>query len=448
MAATAAFRAEAARHGSDLFPVVTVEWPAWVGTKHYGVLDYCGAATAVIGGVTQTSSVRSAIAARPTELQSQQFDVTLVDRSRAITRIIKGQVKPRRARVTVRIASRNLAEADWLTRFQGILVDWEYDEGSATWTLHCKTDDRVLLGRIPKPQLTKGAFPGAPNDALGLYLPVVLGIHDSQALSGSGMVPTVCISFDGTTYGYRYAVTIGQARSVPRVYKNGNLQTVAVHYVVGYPVIAGIQLTTIDFLSATAATDVITCDVEGLTVDGTSSGPVILNPADQLRWVLVNLTWGDWRSGAYLSDSTAPIASSTWAAAATYMQAFGDEGAMHLGGDREPARAQEVLNDWLKSEPLVRGFWNSAGELAVRPFSHVPVTYIAGPVIDVYTQALGLPRHSESDAGLVSKVAINHLFDSVGQRFSATLEVEDYFGWVDEQVAETLDMPYSSARFQ
>jgi hypothetical protein len=446
MSATAAFHEEATRRGSDLFPVVTVHWPAWMGTKSYGTADYIAAGIAVSARVQTLSAVKSAIASRPTDLQAQVLDVTLVDRNQELTRIIKGQTNPRRSRVTLRIGSRRLGVGDWYMRFDGILVDWEWN--GTTVTLHCKTDDRVLLGRVPKPQLTKGAFPGAPNESLGLYLPVILGIHDSQALSGTGMVQAICISLDAG-YGYRYAPTFGRARAVPRVYKNGNLQALGTDYTISYPVLGGLQLTSIDFTSATVANDVITCDIEGLTTDGTTAGQVILNPADQMRWVLVNLVWGDWRTGAYLPDSSAPIASSAWAAAATYMGAFGDEGAMRLGGDtdRDSKRAQDVFNEWLRSEPLVRGGWTSEGKLAVVPFSHLPPSnYMTAAVIDAYVDTLERQPYTESDSGLVSKVSINHLFG--GGKFNATVEIQDYFAWAQEQVTETIDMPYSSARFQ
>lgn len=447
MAATAAFRAEAARLGSDLFPVVTVYWPSWAGRLSYGPVDYLASvadAVAVSGALKSTSSVRSSIGARPVELQPQALDVVLVDRDQQISRIIKGKVDPRRSAVTLHVGSRRLNIADWFMRFDGILTDW--DIAGTMVTLHCKTDDRVLLGRIPKPQITRGAFPAAPNEVQGLYLPVVLGIHDSQALSGAGMVPTVCIAQDAT-YGYRYAVTIGQARSVPRVYKNGNLQTLTTHYTVAYPIIGGIQLTTVDFVSATLATDTVTCDVEGLTTDGAAASPCILNPAEQMKWVLVNLVWNDWRTGAYFADATAPIDSAAWARAATYMQAFRDEGSMRLGGTRDTERAQDIFGKWLKSEPLVRGAWNLGGQLAVMPFSHLPESaYVSTPVLDAYLHAFDPIPYREADAGLVSKVSINHLPGPSG--FNATLELEDFWGWSAEQVTETLDMPYSSARFQ
>jgi hypothetical protein len=455
MPATAAWHSIADERAASLFPVLTVYWPSWTGTKHYATEDYLGPGLTAAGRIkTIPVNPKSAMSRRPAELATQSMDVTLIDdlaNGMDLTQILMGQADPRRSRVVLRIASSDLAEADWLTRFDGVLGDWD-GLGTGAVTLHCKTDRRPLLGRLPKTQITKGALPGAPNTSLGIYLPCILGIHDSQNLSGAGMVEAVCISMDATL-GYRYCPTIGKAKSVPRVYLNGNTKTIvadppgAGQVSITYPIKGGAQLTSINFGTATIATDVVTCDIEGLTTDGTSTGPVILNPADQMRWVLVNLVYGDWRSGAYLADSTAPIDSSAWALAATYMQTFRDEGSIRLGGDRDPPRAGEILNNWLKGEPLIRGLWTVGSELAALPFSHLsPGAYVTSPILDTYLHAFERLDYGETEEGLVSQVSINHLYGGDGQP-NATLIIQDYYAWVQEQVAETINMPYSSARF-
>ena len=168
MAATAAFQVEAGGAARTCF-----RWSPWNGRPGWArsttaAPTSSGRALAVTGP-DQAGQLGASRRSRrgPTELQPQAFDVTLVDPGQAITRIIKGKVNPRRSRVTCAWRPASSPRRGLVHPVRRHPRGLGVRRGAGTLTLHCKTDDRVLLGRMPKPQFTKGAFPGAPNEQPG-----------------------------------------------------------------------------------------------------------------------------------------------------------------------------------------------------------------------------------------------------------------------------------------
>jgi hypothetical protein len=445
---TANFLAEIRREGREIYPVADVYW-------NDNTMGYYSSSPVLhynpIVVESGWSDIRQAIAIRPPgSLERLTADLRVDDSDRTITRMLQGSTNMRRSRVLWRWACPTLDVADWFTLFDGILQDWAYDR--TTIVLRSRTDDQALEGYIPKVPIIKGSFPGAPATSLGVYLPIVYGIHDSASLSGTGMVPAVCTSLDGTL-GYRYCPTMGKASSLTAVYLNGSAKTIvadppgAGQVSVTYPIQGGTQITSINFGTATTSSDVVTCDIEGLTVDGTSGGSVILNPVDQLQHFLVNFVFGDWRSGDWLDPATAPIDTASFQLVSTFAAQFAYEGSRKYGGDTKQTRAIETLNDWLQSHPMMRMYWTKAGDLACAVIDHRSPGYLSTPwIIEEQDQMLGSSFKQDHDATqMVSRINASYLWGEHDQKYWSSLAVQDIN--VPEQTSENMQWVWSSSRY-
>jgi hypothetical protein len=442
-----AFRAAlAADPKAQLFTVVDVAFPSGAGgTLRFtedavpaGLLSAQG--RIVAGGL---DSLRTSVPQRPSGIGLTTMSVTLADTDKAISSILYGRYDCRRSVVTVKWGLASLAEADWWTADSLILDDWKVAGG--TVELHCTTDDVALQGYAPKRQVLKGTFPGAPQPSLQLYCPVVLGIHDAGGLTVEGMIPTIPVSIDAAL-GYEYMVSLGTLKAVDRVYQNGTLKTLTTHYTVGQRSLGGLTYTYVRFVGATAATDVITCDVQGLTDDGTTAGNVILAPAEQLKWTLHNLIYGDWSGGSYLSG--APIDSGAFALTAAYQSTFRAEGATYLGGGIKPMTGIEIVNGWMASHLTIRARWQG-GLFGILPLDHRYVPYAAALIANATTDDVdrGLDV-SRSAAGLCSKVSVEYLYGEQAGRYWSALEVQDLARWQTEKVTDAFSLVWSARRFQ
>jgi hypothetical protein len=352
--------------------------------------------------------------------------------------------------VLCRLARTDLDEDDWFTAFDGVLDTWDLSAGAVT--LHCKTDETALKSYVPNVQLLGGAFPGADETELTKYLPVVLGIHSAEGLTSQGMLPTLCIARNAT-YGYKYVVSLGTCASIPRVYKNGSLQTVTTHYTVAQETWGGALLTVISMVSATVATDAITCDAEGLTDDGTTTGSVILSPVEQLKWLCNNLIWNDWSGGTYHTD--APLDAAAFSAAGSYCESFDPEGSVYLGGSTEKTFARDVLKRWIESHPALRLRWNFDGTLAPVALDHRFSGYSDTNWLDGdHDELRQAPfRYMGAAEGTVAKVSTQYLYGEADAQFWQALEVKNLSRWAPdsgepERGEERFDLRYSSARFQ
>ncbi len=433
----------------DIFAVLDVDFPTGAGGRIRFVEDIPAAAYAAAPQWSRLSAgaagpVHSGTSARPGGVQLQTLRARVADTDKLVSKILCGRYECRRSPVAMRWGHPALVEADWCTHFTGILQDWSFANGSVE--LEAKTDDRVLSGAIPRRQILRGWAPTAPADVLGTYCPIVLGIHNANGLDARGQVPAFPISIDPAT-GYVYLVSLGAIRSVLRVYKNSVLQTAGVNYNVAQQWRGGLYMTVVVFTGATVATDVVTCDVEGLTVDNTTSGALILLPADQAKWVLNNLVFADWNGGAY-STTTAPIDAPLFARTASYQATFLAEGSHYLGGSLEQTSGMAFLTEWLGSNIMIRARWSPLGKFGVFPFDHrwAPYTtaFWAHDSKDEFDASFGT-KHSAGQ--IVSRVSVEYLPGKVAGKMWQRLEVQDLTRWTLERVTDSFTLAASSARF-
>lgn len=431
---------------AQLFTVVDVAFPAGAGgtlrfTEDAPAAGAFSAQGRIVAGGLDT--LRTSVPQRPGGIGLTTMSISLADTDKAISRILYGRYDCRRSVVTVRWGLAALAGADWWTADILILDDWRVVAG--TVELHCTTDDVALQGYAPKRQILKGTFPGAPQASLQLYCPVVLGIHDANGLTVEGQIPAIPVSIDAAL-GYEYMVSLGTLKAVDRVYQNGTLKTLTTHYTVGQRSLGGLTYTYVRFVGATAATDVITCDVQGLTDTGATAGSVILAPAEQLKWALHNLIYGDWAGGTYLTG--APIDSAAFALTAAYQSMFRAEGAKYLGGGTKPTTGMEIVDGWMPSHLMIRARWAS-GLFGILPIDHRYAPYaaavIANALNDDVERSLDVAR---SASGICSKVSVEYLYGEQAGKFWSALEVQDLARWQTEKVTDAFSLDWSARRFQ
>jgi len=440
----------------SIFPVLGVTWPG------LGLTYYSSEFPAILDANKDTiplkprvinggwGDVAPGVSERPSDLSPVLATVTLADMPdiaglRHFLPILEGSSNPRKSPAWIKWYTPGAAPGqNEFTLFTGILDGWD-QPSPMSWTLNLRTNDVPLQSYVPRWSVMKGAFPGAPATSLGLYLPWVYGIHDSQGLQGQGALPTVCVSLDATL-GYRYVVSVGALKAVPRVYKNDNLQTLTTHYTIDYPTIGGVRMTRINMVSATTASDKITCDVEGLTTDAWTTGNVILNPVEQIKHFMVNQVWGQWKTGSWLPDSTAPLNTSAWTSSVTFAQDQKYEGSLYVGGSLDRSRGIEEVNKWLKSHPMMRMYWTNEGLLACKPIRFKYPGVISWPWARERDEIGATFKYGANARAIINQVSTTYLPQQKTGGLTQSLDIKDQFA--QELVVESIARTHSSARFQ
>jgi hypothetical protein len=279
-------------------------------------------------------------------------------------------------RVRIRLGHLAVTSAMWPTVWRGILADWGSPEQNVL-RLVCRHDSGWLEAPLAKHRVRAGDFPHAHLSARGAVLPVAVGTFDARATTGTGAVP--CLYLDTRSTERLFAPQLGVAHAIPRVYLNGTLAEEATDYDLAAETIAGFDFRTIRWLSDPGADPEVWCDLTGLEDVGDGSGRPIQTLAHQLRHLLVNFGFSDWRSGAWTDPATAPLNLGTWEdvgheLAANRMRPRGRANNWTQGRRTAllvdtDARALDVLN----RAALGAGFypyWDEEGRLAVAMVSH------------------------------------------------------------------------------
>jgi hypothetical protein len=363
----AAFRA-ALQSGQRFVPIAVVAWPS--GTKRYGVSPRGIGGYAIEPRLIGGGTVSGAIPLKPGSLSFPDSSIRLADNDGAITRLLEGGSDPRGSGCSFLWAMPGLPEADWFTLFSGVLDRSELEDGGFSQVLSIRANDAPLQGNTPKAQFLKAEFPFAIEPTWGTFLPIVYGSHSAEDLTGKGMVAAINWRLDAGE-GYGYTPTVGHAKAIPRVYKNGTLIATPADYSISYPIHGAKLFTSIDLAAAATADDIITCDIDGIEDVGDGTGELITNPVDQLAHWLANFAFGDWRYGAWNSPTDYPIDLDTFSRAAGFASAFLPSGSMRFGGEAQTQQINDVLQRWFSTWLCFRPYWTETGKLALGVVDHI-----------------------------------------------------------------------------
>lgn len=369
----------------------------------------------------------------PPSLGLPDTRVTIIDEDRRFSRLLAGESLPelRGSTATIHLRSPNVADVDSFLLFSGILEHWSQPD-MITAELSFASDMRLLRSFFPAVSISEADYPFADPSALGGYYPILYGVHSSVGASGNGAVP--CLFVD--TVANTYLLCLGRANRATGVYKDG---VVVSDYTVEYVERNGVLRTEIVF-GADQGEAAITCDCEGYeTVGGTvGGGTLITNPADQLKHLLSNFVFGEYKTGAWLSVSTR-IDTTSFGTAATFFTAKGSKGAKYLG--TEQRRGEEVLTEWSASW-FAHPFLTNAGKLGVAILDHRKATvYVDDPWVRVEDIASFRPSHDPDH--MLKRISVQYAYDSVQKKFMRTLEVADLSS--TEVGTLNLPMPWSEA---
>jgi len=390
------------------------------GAYHDEVLSWGGGPAR---GVTQKTN----------SLEITNWEVTLNDTEQEITKLLEGPLRHfvRGATAVVYLSSRNVASADWLTLNSG-RVDTYGQSSLAAWTFQLSPNDLPLQREsIPKGKIRASDWPASALTVRDLPSPIIYGRISSANGTNDGAVP--CHYVDSG--GFRYLVAAGWLKSVDTVYKDGT-PVPAADYAITHPVVNGRLYTLIDFVANQGAST-ITCDVQGYETVGDGTGTLITDPPTVLAHILHNWIYGDYRSGAWLTN-TAPVDAASFAAATAFYSARGYEASGYFATKRT---GLSVVNDFLRSFEQ-KAYWSTDGKIALFVEDFTAWSYVTDLVLpedSIDGWQLAYPT-----TDLVDEVEARYAQTPTGG-FTQTLSVKDL--GTGEDALEPLELPNSGAAF-
>ena len=372
---------------------------------------------------------------RNCSLELTNFEVMLNDTDQVLTTLLEGADRRyvRGATALVQLASPRVADTDWLTLYSG-RVDTYGQSSKLTWTLQLSPNDLPLQREsVPKAKINVSDWPASKLDVRDKPAPILYGRVSSANGANDGAI--ACPYVD--TGGFRYLVCAGWAKAVDTVYKDGT-PVAAADYAITHPVVNGRTYTLIDFTATQGDTAVITCDAQGYETVGDGSGTLIVDPPTILKHLLVNWIYGDYKTGAWLADSTAPVDTTSFGT--TFFSTRGYQSSVYISGTKK--KGLEVVNDFLKSFEA-KAYWTTTGKIALAVEDFTSWSYVTGYVVtetdDVGGWSLVYPT-----ANLVDEIEAQYGQTPTGG-YQQKLSVKDLS--TGENAPESLDLPYSAAFF-
>jgi hypothetical protein len=375
MAQTAAFKA-LARSATPVFaPVLEVTWAG------YGTRRYVSVGAGAMGHDNRVleagwGPVQPAISESSPQLGRVATTVRLANTDRALDAVLMGAYEQRRAVARIYRASPLLAEADWDTRFVGIVDGWTFGPGDVTLSL--TTDALKLEGYSPKIPILKAEFGSAPTRSLGKFMPLLFGEFNSSGI-GTGLLEAIPVNWSSGTTGW-YLCCQGVAKAVTSVWVGSTLKTLTTHYTVDYAYSAGGRICTLIKFTAgniPGETDAVYFDAQGYTADGTTSGNLITNPAEILWTFLDQFVYSDQRTWTNFGfdKGNAPVNAASFTAAGALFDRYGIKASRYIGGSTSQSRNEDLVNEFLDSIGWMRAYWSNAGELCLTDLLPVSPDY-------------------------------------------------------------------------
>lgn len=442
--------AEALHRGRPAFPVLAVDWVARGLALGRGIYSPAMRGTS-LGAVTQTT--------RPGGWSEITYGSGIADNSLDVVRATvdvsdaKGDLARKLATydpigspARMDWASPDLVDADWEPLFRGIVEDWSRD-GLFT-RLHLKTDDAALRAPVPAGVFLRPEWSAAADGTIyGTSLPLVLGIHDSWAVTARGSMPAVNVRYD-KDLGYWWLVSVGNLRTVTRVFYDGVPQ--AGGWSVVRNVVGGNLLTLLVVAEGFQPEKgvVVSVDCSGPSEVGLwSLGNTLTGAPDQLRVVLEEYAYrsaplGGYRGPAPMLDAAA------WDDASEWFALHGYESARRFGGDQKPRTAAEELQSFLDQHPWVRIWWTPLGQLSILVIDPDDSDPDASAQLDLRKHHEGgLVPFAPGDAREVyTQVQCKYLWSPAEQKYLCSYEAHDVAA-LAEKVPLPLECPWSQGRF-
>lgn len=427
--------AEEFRAGRPVFPMLEVAWVARgfsISTERYARGGAILADGRPCKGLVPNAGFRECSygpGMKGNTLVAARTSVKLNDADGSLQAMLE-TYDPRGSAATVRWVSPSLVEIDWEPVFTGLVDDWRTVDNTVELLL--KTDDAALQSPGPKPIFSRSEWGYAFDPTTwGTAMPWVAGIHDSYKVTARGMLPAVNVRWNKDTGQFWWTASIGNLKSIPRIYYDGEVKELGFSVVRG--VYGGVYQTLITVDSANVPQDengpnggvVVSFDCEGPNAAGGTSGPSLTNPVAILRAFLNNYVFTDNRTGVWTGDAP-QIHSASWDVAEAYFDLHGYEGAFRIGGgEREPAI--RAFESFLKARPWFKAWWTPSGQISVGVIVHADPNVTPSDWINASTKVdskefVYAPGDRKE---IVSGIVQPYLYSHAEQKYIASLEAHD-----------------------
>jgi hypothetical protein len=421
---------EARRRGLTLFPVAVVDLVAR-GLSLGRLVASTAMRHTALGQVTHVTTgggwgeIAYGSGIERGELEVVRTHVTFSDPTGELIRQLK-TYDPRGSEARIDWAAPGLVDTDWTPLFRGVLEDWERE--GLTTRIILKTDDTLLRTEVPPHKIAKAVWPSAADSTVyETAQPLCMGIFDSFAITGRGMVPCLNVRYD-EALGFWWIVSLGHVVEIRRLYYDGVAQADTI-WTTRRGVWGGSLAT---FVEITAGSQpekgvVVSCDLEGPDDSGLYSGTAVTNPIRQLRTVLEEYAFREPPLGAW-RGAHALIEASEWDAAETWFEDRNRaESARRWGADQNPETAAEVVQSFMDAHLFARLHWTPNGTLGIFIIDPDDVDPEALAHLDVGLHGTGgtLRQEPGDSREVYTHLRQPYMWSPAEQKFLAALAVHD-----------------------